>query len=54
MGYLKVGGSWPRRTFSHLKMDGWNTISFPFGMAYFQGGACIFTKIVAFIVELYI
>ena len=20
----------------HLKMDGWNTFSFPFGMAYFQ------------------
>ena len=24
-------------TFSHLKMDGWNTFSFPFRMAYSQG-----------------
>ena len=24
-------------TFSHLKKDGWNTFSFPFGMAHFQG-----------------
>ena len=23
----------------HLKMDGWNTIKFPFGIAYFQGQA---------------
>ena len=27
----------PSRLGSHLKMDGWNTRSFPFGMAYFQG-----------------
>ena len=49
MGYLKVGGSWPKRTFSQLKMDGWNTILFPFGMAYFQGGGMY---ICVFIVEL--
>ena len=31
-------------TFSPLKMDGWNTFSFPFGMAYFQGRAVSFRE----------
>ena len=28
----------------HLKMDGWNTFSFPFGMAYFQGRTVSFRE----------
>ena len=31
-----VGNTLPETNSSHLKMDGWNTFSFPFGIAYVQ------------------
>ena len=38
------GCTLPKTNSSHLKMDGWNTFSFPFGMAYFQGRTVSFRE----------